>query len=573
MPILPENGGINNAVVNTKALVGKEIECIVNDLEVGVARDINPIPWQTDACIGGWHYKTGLSYKTADQVIHALVDVVSKNGNLLLNIPIRGNGTIDSNELNVVNGIGAWMRINGNAIYGTRPWVRFGEGPSLLDSTLNSKGELALWRKAAYSYEDIRFTIKKDTLFAIGMAWPIRGTVTIKSLGNLAPKVKGSITKVTMLGVNGELTFSRTDNGLVVTMPALKPSNIAYALKIEGLDLSIPEVVNTTTTVFSDDFLRTDVSYGGSPATNYTVTNTGTGVMSLSTGRLTMTGPTEGTAGRAGRHFVSGNLSDYDEPFKTILKENKTDSLVWTFNMRTNYNNSLPGFNDSSRGFATILAADGPDFATANGYAVVMGGESPGVARYRLVKFADGLINNANLTAIVNGQTLGTTTSDWKSYVSLKVKYEPKTDTWSFYDRKDATWGDASVNAGYVFAGSVVDSTYTQSVMSSFGFMLNYPATITNITGYFYNFKVNMSPLTTTGLGKTYINNCIIRDIENGFSISAEQAKIKIFDATGKTVLVKNIDGVENIYPTAKGIYLIHVENKEGINRIKHLFR
>ena len=210
---------------------------------------------------------------------------------------------------------------------------------------------------------------------------------------------------------------------------------------------------------------------------------------------------------------------------------------------------------------------------TANGYAVVMGGESPGVARYRLVKFADGLINNANLTAIVNGQTLGTTTSDWKSYVSLKVKYEPKTDTWSFYDRKDATWGDASVNAGYVFAGSVVDSTYTQSVMSSFGFMLNYPATITNITGYFYNFKVNMSPLTTTGLGKTYINNCIIRDIENGFSISAEQAKIKIFDATGKTVLVKNIDGVENIYPTAKGIYLIHVENKEGINRIKHLFR
>ena len=197
------------------------------------------------------------------------------------------------------------------------------------------------------------------------MAWPIRGTVTIKSLGNLAPKVKGSITKVTMLGVNGELTFSRTDNGLVVTMPALKPSNIAYALKIEGLDLSIPEVVNTTTTVFSDDFLRTDVSYGGSPATNYTVTNTGTGVMSLSTGRLTMTGPTEGTAGRAGRHFVSGNLSDYDEPFKTILKENKTDSLVWTFNMRTNYNNSLPGFNDSSRGFATILAADGPDFANS----------------------------------------------------------------------------------------------------------------------------------------------------------------------------------------------------------------
>ena len=79
--------------MNTKALVGKEIECIVNDLGSRCCKGIiNPIPWQTDACIGGWHYKTGLSYKTADQVIHALVDVVSKNGNLLLNIPIRGNG-------------------------------------------------------------------------------------------------------------------------------------------------------------------------------------------------------------------------------------------------------------------------------------------------------------------------------------------------------------------------------------------------------------------------------------------------------------------------------------------------
>ncbi|HEY5592609.1 MAG TPA: alpha-L-fucosidase [Paludibacter sp.] len=571
---IARNGGVNNAVINTKALVGKEIECIVNDLEVGVEKDINPIPWQADACIGGWHYKTGLSYKTADQVIHALVDVVSKNGNLLLNIPVRGNGTIDSNELNVVNGIGAWLKINGNAIYGTRPWVKFGEGPSLLDNTVNSKGEQPLWRTIAYSSTDIRFTTKKDTLFAIGMAWPIRGTAIIKSLGKLSPKVKGNITKVTMLGVNGDLNFTQTDTTLLVVVPTQKPSTIAYVLKIEGLDLSIPEVVNAPTTVFSDDFFRTDVSPGGNPATTYTLKNTGTGILALGTARLTMSGPAEGTAGTPGRYFVSGNLSDFDEPFKTILKENKTDSLVWTFNMRTSYNNSLGGFNDSSRGFATILAADSPDLASASGYAVVMGGEGSGsLARYRLVKFTGGLINNTNLTPLINGQTLGTTTSDWRSYVSMKVKYEPKTDTWSFYDRKDASWGDASINTEYVFAGSKVDSTYTQSPMSSFGFMLNYPATVTIITGYFYNFKVSMSPLTITGLGRVYVNNCIIRDNKTGFSVSAKQAKIKVFDVTGRTVVDKYIDGTENIYLDSKGMYLIRVENNEGLNIVKHLFR
>lgn len=571
---IARNGGLNNAVVNTKALEGKEKECIVNDLEVGVARDINPIPWQADACIGGWHYKTNITYKTADQVIHALVDVVSKNGNLLLNIPVRADGTIDNNELNIVNGIGAWMKINGAAIYGTRPWVKFGEGPSLLDNTVNSKGEQPLWRTTAYSSTDIRFTTKKDTLFAIGMAWPIRGTAIIKSLGKLSPKVKGNISRITMLGVDGDLNFTQTDTTLLVVLPSQKPSTIAYALKIEGLDLSIPEEVNTLTTVFSDDFLRTSVSPGGTPLTNYIVTNTGTGVLSLSTGRLTMTGPVEGTAGTPGRHFVSGNLSDYDNPFKTILQENQTDSLIWTFNMRTNYNNSLPGFNDSSRGFATVLAADSPDLASANGYAVVMGGESPGgVPRYRLVRFSNGLVNNSNLTAMINGQTLGTTTSDWKSYVSLKVKYEPKTNTWSFYDRKDASWGDAGINTGYVFGGSKVDSTYTQAPMSSFGFMLNYPATVTNITGYFYNFKVSMSPLTTTGLNRIYLNNCNIKDIQNGFSVSAKQASIKVFDTTGRTVLDKKIDGTENVYPGSKGMYLIRVENNVGLNVVKHLYR
>ena len=146
---------------------GNELKCVMNDLEVGTERQIQPIPWQSDACIGSWHYKPNVHYKSAEKVIKALIDVVSKNGNLLLSIPIRGNGTIDNEEKVILQGIGEWLKINGEAIYGTRPWIIYGEGPSVNDSTPNnSKGNMPLYRKAPYTSQDIRFTIKAGKLYA-----------------------------------------------------------------------------------------------------------------------------------------------------------------------------------------------------------------------------------------------------------------------------------------------------------------------------------------------------------------------------------------------------------------------
>ena len=126
--------GSPDVVLFGKKLEGIQRRAIVEDVERGFLDEIRPEPWQTDTCIGNWHYDRRIyeqnAYKTPKQVIQRLVDVVSKNGNLLLNIPVRGNGTIDDKEEAVLDGITDWMRVNGEAIYGTRPWRTFGEGPT-----------------------------------------------------------------------------------------------------------------------------------------------------------------------------------------------------------------------------------------------------------------------------------------------------------------------------------------------------------------------------------------------------------------------------------------------------------
>ena len=128
------HGKDDDGVLFGKILTPEQQQCMVWDIERGQANEIEPYPWQTDTCIGGWHYDRGLynhnGYKSTKTVIQMLVDIVSKNGNLLLNIPVRGDGTIDDKELKVVEGIAGWMDVNKECIFGTHPWKVFGEGPA-----------------------------------------------------------------------------------------------------------------------------------------------------------------------------------------------------------------------------------------------------------------------------------------------------------------------------------------------------------------------------------------------------------------------------------------------------------
>lgn len=238
--------GKNEAVMNTKGLAGDQRRAMVLDIEKGVQRGLDPIPWQTDTCIGNWHYLPwnyrGNAYRTPQQVVHMLVDIVSKNGNLLLSIPMRGDGTIDSKEVLFLLGMEDWTTINGAAIYGTRPWKIFGEGPSAVE--IGESGEFGGAkdvRQKPYTAEDLRFTTKDGTLYAILMAWPEAGEATIRCLGKSASGIVGEVTRVQLLGHEGNLEFERTDTGLVVSLPEKAPCEHAYCLKLEGLELEACE--------------------------------------------------------------------------------------------------------------------------------------------------------------------------------------------------------------------------------------------------------------------------------------------------------------------------------------------
>lgn len=165
-----------------------------------------------------------------------LADIVSKNGNLMLSVPVRADGTIDEDEVKIVSGIGAWLKVNGEAIYATRPWKTYGEGPSTMSTETGRFGGQSDTQRKPFMAEDIRFTQSKNgkTLCAIVLAFPADGKVTIKSLASNSPHWPGKIGSVRMLGVFGKLKFIRDNNGLTVTLPDKKPCDIAFALKISS---------------------------------------------------------------------------------------------------------------------------------------------------------------------------------------------------------------------------------------------------------------------------------------------------------------------------------------------------
>lgn len=224
------------AVIFGKILDEEQRQCMVWDIERGQSNKIEPLPWQTDTCIGDWHYKRSIfeehKYKSAKTVIHILIDVVSKNGNLCLNIPLRGDGTIDEDERNVVLEIGRWMKINSEAIYDTRPWNVFGEGPAQESAAPLSAQGFNEGGGKPFSAMDYRFTTKGNSLYVIGLGWPENGRAMIKSLSMGNPMRLDSINRIELLGA-GELKFVRKEDGLEVILPSNRPElNYAYVLKI-----------------------------------------------------------------------------------------------------------------------------------------------------------------------------------------------------------------------------------------------------------------------------------------------------------------------------------------------------
>ena len=193
-----------------------------------------PEPWQTCNCIGGWHYDTGIyengRYKSAVTVVKQLVDIVSKNGNLLLSVPLRADGTYDEKEAAILDDLEAWMTVNGESIFGTRPWVKFGEGPvAEKDIKINAQG-FNDGQFANMDARDIRFNQTKKHLYVTAMGWPENGRLIIKSLAKGNKDFKRSISSVTLLGY-GKLKARQTEEGLEVNLP--QPCNkIAPVLKI-----------------------------------------------------------------------------------------------------------------------------------------------------------------------------------------------------------------------------------------------------------------------------------------------------------------------------------------------------
>jgi alpha-L-fucosidase len=210
----------------------------VQDLERGLLSDIRELPWQNDTSIGDWFWTDPPKYRSVDSIIDMLVDIVSKNGNLLLNVPPKADGTLDDEAIKILQEMGRWMDINGEAIYGTRPWIRFGEGPTAI-----KEGGHFTDGKITFTAQDIRFTTKGGALYAIALDWPKDGRLTITSLGADSEKV-GAVKSVSVLGCEGrpqwrqereelQLKWRQDHNGLTLELPSRKPCDYAFPFRIE----------------------------------------------------------------------------------------------------------------------------------------------------------------------------------------------------------------------------------------------------------------------------------------------------------------------------------------------------
>jgi alpha-L-fucosidase len=234
------HNGKLEAVITSKDLSLQQQKAVVNDLERNLTVDLLNTPWQKDLCIGAWHYddnryRTG--YRSARSMINLLVDVVSKNGTFLLNIPLPGSGEMDDKAIAFLDDMAAWMAVNSECIYSTRPWVIYGEGPSVKNDATAKDVPTSAPRGIGpdYTAKDIRFTTKGDTLYAIALGHPANGRITIQSLATNSGHYPGEIGSIQMLGAAGQLAYLRDNTGVTVTLPepaTHETNNYAVVLKI-----------------------------------------------------------------------------------------------------------------------------------------------------------------------------------------------------------------------------------------------------------------------------------------------------------------------------------------------------
>ncbi len=220
------------AVLFGKILTEQQKKCLVWDVERGAPDKIQETPWQTCSCIGDWHYNTSVynnnRYKSATDVIHILIDVVSKNGNLLLNIPVKGDGSIDEKEIAVLENIAAWMDINKESIFDTRPWRTFGEGPAAdASNPINAQGFNE--GRIKFTSKDIRFNQNGNILYVTIMGAPTEN-IRISNLGSI--KNKSKIKKIELLGSKEKLTWKISGDYLEISKPQTIPNSIALVFKV-----------------------------------------------------------------------------------------------------------------------------------------------------------------------------------------------------------------------------------------------------------------------------------------------------------------------------------------------------
>jgi alpha-L-fucosidase len=229
--------GENDGVLFGKILNEEQRKCMAWEIERGSVQQIEARPWQTETCIGNWHYRRALfeqhRYKTAKTVVHTLVDVVSKNGNLLLNVPVKGDGTLDSDEVAILESIAAWMEANGKAIHATRPWKVFGEGPAM-PAAGSPAQDLNEGKGKPYTAEDVRFTQSKDgkTVYAIALGWPEK-PLSLRSLARDAGTIRG----IRLLGSDEPVLWKQEEAALSIQPPRTRSESgfaAVYEVAFDG---------------------------------------------------------------------------------------------------------------------------------------------------------------------------------------------------------------------------------------------------------------------------------------------------------------------------------------------------